>query len=151
MQMTTAFPAFAISALMALGACTASNAGSDTKEREWLQDARLGEKVDRVCFKSSIDSFRSPTDKTVIVEEGVNDEYLIETTGNCPDLDWAQSISFDTPRAASCVTRGDSIYAYDSVFGPDNTGIAPIRCPISAIYVWNEESADKEADMDGEE
>lgn len=147
----TAFPAFAISALMALGGCTASNATSDTGNKEWLQDARLGEKVDRVCFKSSIDSFRSPTDRTVIVEEGVNDEYLIETTGTCPDLDWAQSLSFDTPRAASCVTRGDSIYAYDSVFGPDNTGIAPIRCPISAIYKWNEQAAETEAKMDGEE
>jgi len=133
-----------------LAACS----GAPTQEEnpaEWMSDARLGEKVDRICFQSSVDSFRSHTDSTVIVEKGVNDEYLIETMGRCHDLDFAQSLSFDTFPGSGCITRGDSIYAYDSVFGPDRTDPPTIRCPISAIYEWDEEAADQEANMDGEE
>jgi hypothetical protein len=81
----------------------------------------------------------------------VNDEYLVEVTGSCYDLDRAQSLSFDTFGASSCISRGDSIYAYDSVFGPDRTDIPPVRCPIKAIYKWDEDAADQEAMMDGEE
>ena len=151
MNTVATLSALTMSALLLASGCTSANSGSDDGQKEWLRDARLGEKVDRVCFKSSIDSFRSPTDRTVIVEEGVNEEYLIETMGTCPDLDWAQSLSFDTPIGSSCVTKGDSIYAYDSAFGPDRTDIPSVRCPISAIYEWDEEAAETEADMDGEE
>lgn len=132
----------ATAAAALVGACsTAPDAGNQAAE-EWRTDARLGEKVDRVCFASNIDSFRMPTRNTVIVEEGVNDEYLIETMGSCYDLDGANSLSFDTFPGASCVTKGDSIYAYDSAFGPGMNDIPPVRCPISAIYEWNEDASE---------
>lgn len=131
-------------ALFALAACTSQpDAGNDEPEA-WRTDARLGEKVDRVCFASNIDSFRMATRNSVIVEEGVNDEYLIETVGSCYDLDRANSLSFDTFPGASCVTKGDSIYAFSSAFGPDRTDIPPARCPIRAIYEWNEDAAEGE-------
>ena len=143
------FATLTAAAAAALAAC--SSAPADEEPAEWMSDARLGEKVDRICFKSSVDSFRSHTDSTVIVEKGVNDEYLIETMGRCQDLDFAQSLSFDTFPGSGCITRGDSIYAYDSAFGPDRTDPPSIRCPISAIYEWDEEAAEQEANMDGEE
>ena len=135
-------------ALFALAACTSQpDAGTDEPEA-WRTDARLGKKVDRVCFASNIDSFRMATRNSVIVEEGVNDEYLIETVGSCYDLGGANSLSFDTFPGASCVRKGDSIYAYDSAFGPDRTDIPPARCPIRGIYEWNEDAAE---DAEGEQ
>ena len=133
-QFLTALPAIA---LITLGACSSSmdDAISD-EDQAWRTDARLGEQVDRICFTSTIDSFRSPTRSSVIVEKGVNDEYLIETMGSCPNLDWAQSLTFDTFGSSGCLGRGDSIYAFDSAFGPDNYSMN-FRCPISAIYEWN--------------
>lgn len=127
-----------------LGACSTASA-ADEKAEEWRSDARLGEKVDRVCFASNIDNFREPTRNTVIVEEGVNDEYLIEVMGSCYDLDRANSLSFDTFPGASCITKGDAIYAYDSVFGPNRADIPPVRCPIKAIYKWDEDADEQKA------
>lgn len=135
-----ALPASALFAIV--GCSTAPDEATGNDAEAWREDARLGEQVDRVCFASNIDSFRMATRGSVIVEEGVNDEYLIETVGNCYDLDRANSLSFDTFPGASCATKGDSIYAYDSVFGPDRTDIPPARCPIRAIYEWNEDAAD---------
>lgn len=137
-------------ALLSLVACTSAPA-SHSDEDAWRTDARLGEKVDRICFRSNIDNFRGETRNSVIVERGVNDEYLVTTFSDCYDLQNAQSLSFDSPGASSCLTKGDSIYAYDSAFGPDRTDIPSVRCPISAIYEWHEDAADQEADMDGEE
>ena len=138
--------------LAILAGCSA--AGDENRsEAEWLSDKRLGDKVDRICFKSSVDSFRSPTRNTVIVEKGVNDEYLIETFASCYNLAHAQSLSFETFPGSGCITKGDNIYAYDSAFGPDRTGLDPVRCPIKAIYEWNEDALDEEeeADMGDEE
>lgn len=142
-------PALTVS-MIALAACS-STPDDNGDDDAWRTDARLGERVDRICFSRSVDGFRENTRRTLIVERGVNDEYLIETAGSCYDLKNAQSLSFDTFGASSCISKGDSIYAYDSVFGPDRTNTPTIRCPISAIYEWHEEAAEEEATMDGEE
>ncbi|WP_300392503.1 DUF6491 family protein [Henriciella sp.] len=128
-----------------LAAC--SSAPSNEEEMaDWMNDARLGEKVDRICFQSSIDNFRMATKNTVIVEKGVNKEYLIEVMGSCHDLAHANALSFDTFPGSGCISKGDSIYGYDSVFGRDNTGIPPMRCPISSIYEWNEDAVEDTED-----
>lgn len=139
----------ALSALLFAAACSTTT--DETDPDAWRTDARLGEQVNRICFSSSIDNFRETTRNTVIVEKGVNDEYLIETMGSCYELQGAMSLSLDTFGGSSCISKGDSIYAYDSVFGPDQTDLAPVRCPISAIYEWHEDALDEEEDMDGEE
>ena len=145
----TALPALA---LMAAAACTTSpQQDSEAEAENWRTDARLGEQVDRICFASAVDDFQMTTRRSVVVERGVNDHYLIETMGNCQDLRNALSMSFDTFPGSSCISKGDSIYAYDSLFGPDRMDIPPIRCPIKAIYKWEEDAIDQEADMDGEE
>ncbi|MEM5517266.1 DUF6491 family protein [Henriciella sp. AS95] len=143
MKPTFALTAASAALLMALAGCS-STAASDETADEWRTDARLGERVDRICFGSSIDNFRNATRNTVIVEKGVNDEYLIETVGRCYDLDHALSLSFDNSPGAGCISRGDAIYAYDSVFGPSQTDMPSVRCPIAAIYEWDEDAAEDE-------
>ena len=79
----TALACGAVTAMVA--ACT-SAPDEQAADADWMTDARLGEQVDRICFSSSIDNFRAPSRDTVIVEKGVNDEYLIQTFGNCYNL-----------------------------------------------------------------
>lgn len=139
---------FGAAAAAMLAAC--SSAPAEDEIMDWQTDARLGEEVDRICFSQSIDNFRAATRDTVIVEKGVSDEFLIETMGSCYDLKHAQSISLDTFSGSSCLSRGDSIFAYDSAFGPDSNDITPIRCPIRAIYEWDEDALeDEEAETAG--
>ena len=127
-----------------LGACSTAPA-ADEQADEWRSDARLGERVDRICFRSSIDNFGQTTRNSVVVERGVNDTYLIETSGYCRDLKNALSLTFDSFPGSGCVTTGDSLYAYDSVFGPDETSIPSIQCPIRAIYKWDEDAVEEDA------
>jgi hypothetical protein len=109
----------------------------------FADDARLGERVDRICFGRSINGFGDTTDRTIIVEVGVNRHYLIETFSYCQGLDWAQSIALD--QYASCVTTSDAIIPSDSAFGADRSGLQPQRCPIKAIYEWDEDAGEAEA------
>jgi len=141
----TALACGAVTAMIA--ACT-SAPDKQATDADWMTDARLGEQVDRICFTSSIDNFRAPSRDTVIVEKGVNDEYLIQTFGNCYNLRHAQSLSLDSFAGSSCLSKGDAIFAYDSAFGPDKTDIGPVRCPIKAIYEWNEDAAEAEEDSE---
>lgn len=128
----------AIPCALALYACASSSGETEDGVAAYADDPRLGEQVDRICFGRQIDGFGETTDRTIIVEAGVNEHYLIETVGFCPDLDWAQSISLD--QFSSCLSRGDAIIPYGSAFGPDRTGPAPQACRIKAIYEWDEDA-----------
>lgn len=133
-------------AALGLAACeTPANGASGEVEgaARFADDPRLGERVDRLCFARNIDGFGQTTDRTIIVNVGVDEHYLIETRGYCHDLDWAQSIRFDA--FSSCVTRGDSLIPYDSIFGPDYTDLpAPSECRINAIYEWDPDAGEAE-------
>ena len=124
--------------LLMLAACT-TMPRSDTPPLE--EDPRLGNEVRNLCFAQSIDSFGETTHTTVVVREGF-DYYLIETMGRCFDLSHAQSISLDS--ATSCLSRGDKIRAYDSVFGPDNIGPSSVPCTVKAIYEWDPDATAEE-------
>ena len=126
---------------LAAGACATGPVDQSPPEA-YADDPRLGERVDRICFGRSINGFGETTDRTIIVEARVDDHYLIETFGYCRDLAWAQSIALD--QFSSCVTTSDSLIPYDSVFGPDRSGIAPQACRIKAIYEWNPDAADED-------
>jgi len=135
-----------------LSACaTAANGGAgDRAEAKGVEqfagDPRLGEEVSRMCFASSVDSFNSPTDDTVILEVSPSRSFLVET-GACFNLDHAQSIALDT--TSSCVTRGDNLIVSDSAFGISrSSGIGPDRCFIKSIHAWN---ADANTDADESE
>jgi uncharacterized protein (DUF3084 family) len=133
--------AIAASAL-ALTACSTGPGmdGGDRQPRgfeDYQGDPRLGERVDRICFGSQIDNFRDTTSDTVLLEAGVNDWYLVHTF-TCPDLDFAQSLSFD--RYGSCLRQSDAVITYSSFTGPDRSEPAPRRCRIRAIYEWDEDA-----------
>ena len=129
------------STTLILAACATSS--PRLAAEDFLASPALGEKVDRICFTRNIDGFGQTTRTTVIVEEGLDDFYLIEVFGACQDLDWAQSLTF-TRTTGSCLTRGDRLLAFDSVF-PDRSDLRfSNQCTIKAIYEWDREKLGEE-------
>ncbi len=111
----------------------------------FIDDPRLGQEVDRICFASGINGFTQTTDRTVVLERGANDHFLVETVGACLDLDWAQSIGIDS--FGSCLTRGDAIIASDSAFTLQRRGDPfPQRCLVKRIHEWDPDAADAPGD-----
>lgn len=140
------FPA-AVVAGLALAACTATGATEGDTAEATTPDPRRGEEVDRICFASNINGFTETTRRSVVVEVGANTSYLIETFGPCFNLDRALSLGVSS--TTSCLTRGDNLYASDSVFGfNDRTGIPPQRCVVNKMYRWNPDARAEDADSD---
>lgn len=128
-----------------LSACAAAaNGGMADKEpagvAKFAGDPRLGEKVDRMCFASNVDSFSQNTRDTVVLELSPGKDFLVETSA-CFDLNRAQSVALDAH--SSCVTRGDKLLVSDSAFGLESsTGFGSGSCIIKGIYAWNEKAAE---------
>lgn len=137
--------ALAIAFALSMAAC-------ETLERQsydmpFADDPRLGERVNSICFGSQIDGFGETTERTIIVSVGPNRDYLVETFGYCPDLEFAQSVAFD--QFSSCLHEGDSIIPFESAFGPNRvSGVPTQECIIRSIYEWDPDAA---ADEPGED
>jgi hypothetical protein len=135
-----------VAAIMALGACATNALSGSEKIAETLNDTRVGEQVDKICFARGIDSFSEEKRNSVVLRRGVNDEYLVVTRG-CFNLDMAQSLRLD--RQTGCLRKGDFIRVYESAFGPqDDDRFAFDRCQVSEIYKWDDEAIE---DDDAEE
>lgn len=150
-----------ISTLLGLCAISISACGTTGSENdevsleEALNDPRVGEKTDRICFSRGINGFREWKDGPdgLILDRGVNNEYLVLVGPACLTLDRAQRIGIDDRFGGGCLSRGDSLFISDSIF-PSNDRSAALsidRCRISAIYEWNEDAAEDINDsMDSE-
>ena len=74
-------------------------AGCATAERDASVDTT--ESQARSCFfLNQVSGFNDAPDiergsDRIIVNVSVNDKYLFETFGSCPDLNWTQTIGFD--------------------------------------------------------
>ena len=128
-------------AAFVLAGCAST--GPRLEAADYLASPALGEETDRICFTRSIDGFSATTRSTVIVEEGVNDFYLIEVFGGCQDLDWAQSLAF-TRTTGSCLTRGDRLVTFDSVLPTKSDVRFSNQCTIKRIYEWDEDKLGEE-------
>lgn len=139
--------------LFVVSACATATTPEQIEAREnakaeqvFAGDPRRGDVVDRVCFARNIDGFGETTKRAVVIREG-RDRYLVETFAGCFDLDWAQSLAFDS--ATSCLSKGDRIFAFDSAFGPDRHDRFQQSCRVKTIYKWDrdaEEIEDPEAE-----
>lgn len=130
--------------LFVISACataTTPEQQADLEEKRaakvFADDIRRGDLVDRVCFTRQIDGFGETTNRAVVIREG-RDHYLVETFGGCFDLDWAQSLAFDS--FSSCLSKGDRIYAFESAFGADRNARHPQSCLVKAIYEWDHDA-----------
>lgn len=114
----------------------------DAAPNDYLSDVRLGDKVDRICFRDQINDFRDGTETTIIVERGAKD-YLIETEKPCNELDGAQTISLN-----NAFSSGRCVTSYDRFSASKNTSTSAsdpaYLCRIQAIYEWNEDALESE-------
>ena len=127
------FPISLLAARALLAAC--ATAPTETTQEEAEVDPRRGAQVDRITFSRQISGFGETTRRTVVVSTGPNRDYLLEVFPGCIDLDHANSIAFDS--LTGSLTRGDSLIAFDSAFGPSAAQPRPVKCTITAIYEWN--------------
>lgn len=131
-------------AIIAFAASCASTPSNEPRgAAKFAEDPRLGEKVNRFCFTNSISGFTPLDDDTVVVRARVNDHYLLEILGFCPELDFAQTVGFNT--RSSCINRGDRLIVSTSAFSLNDGGIGPDVCIINGIYKWDK---DAEAEKD---
>lgn len=136
-----------LSSLIVAG-LTACASTSDDKQKPrgiaaFANDARLGEQVDKICFNRNIDGFSDARRDTVVLTKGVSDYYIVEVSGVCSNLRYAQSIAVDS--SLSCVMQGDSLLVSDSAFGlNDQTGMGPDRCFIEKIHRWDKDATNEE-------
>lgn len=132
--------AFVFSQLMPAPAFAA---GSDLL----ADDPRRGEEVGRICFARNIDNFRFVDGhrNVVLLEEGINDWYLVELLGACANssLRFSQSIAIDTRPGGGCLNQGDRLIFSDSFrFNPRDLSSFR-RCLVGDIYEWDEDALDE--------
>lgn len=115
-------------------------------------DPRIGKEVNRICFSSTIDSWKAVKgeDNVVLLRKGVRHWYRVELNGPCRahDFRMALTIGIESRPAGGCVTRGDVIL----VRGP---GDFVNRCHIRKIYEWDAKATapdepDEDDDRDDE-
>lgn len=124
-------------------ASTAAESDSDKGIAAFNEDPRLGEEVKKICFNRNIDGFSNATRHTVVLGAGPSKDYIVEVSGVCPTLRFAQSIAIDS--SLSCVTRGDYLLVSDSAFSlNDGSGMGPDRCLINKIHKWDKRVEENE-------
>ena len=101
-------------------------------------DPRIGEEVERICFRSTINSWRTvdDLDDVVLLQKGVNDWYYVDLIGGCSNriLRSALEIVIGGRPSGSCFTSGDIIVVRDN---PASTR----RCAVQHIYRWDDDAA----------
>ena len=121
----------AVLAATALVACSTAPAEPRLRGLEkYAGDPRLGPETRSVCFVSNIDGFSLNERETVVLREG-RDQYMVEVTAGCTDLEIAETIAVDAH--GGCLTPGDSIIVARTLgdsFGSN-------RCLIREIREWN--------------
>ncbi len=135
--MKTTLTAVLAAATLVLTACATAPSQDETADAK--PDPRRGEKVDRISIAQRVNGFGETTRNTVVVSAGPGRDYLVEVFPGCIDLQNAQSIAFDS--FSGSLRRGDSLVAFDSVFGPSAAQPRPVKCSITAIYEWNADAA----------
>ena len=105
--------------------------GCATAERDAPSDT-ADSQVRSCFFLSQVNGFNDAPDNEngsdrIIVNVSVNDKYLFETFGSCPDLDWTQTIGFDQ-RGPGQICQGMDV----ELIVP--TSIGPQRCPVRMIH-----------------
>ena len=123
-------------------ACASSADGEETPRgiAAYKSDARLGDKVNSICFASNIDGFREANRDTVIIEGAGRREYMVSTRG-CFQLRHAMSIGLEA--RDTCLRPGSILLVSDELspaFGGQNTGLGPDRCFIDEIYKWDKKA-----------
>lgn len=118
-------------------------ASMGAQAEEQSADPRIGEEVNRICFRPNINGWRTidNLDNAVLLQRGVNDWYYVELIGACDRrvLRSAIEIGIDSRPGANCITRGDIIIVRD-------TPGLPRRCNVRGMYAWDDDAEAPESE-----
>jgi len=131
-----------LSGLLLMSCASSGPSKADERRAILLEDVRVGEQVEEICFARQIDRYRENGRDSVVLTRGASDEFLVIIRG-CPLLDRAQSIRTGS---TGCLRDMGRITVSDTVSAP-LSGV-PQRidsCPVHAIYRWNEDAQDQPA------
>ena len=104
------------------GICAASLAGCAGEG-----PTTAGAETGKDCFfPSQVNGFSRADNERVLIHTGVNDRYLFETFGYCPDLDFTEQLALE-PVGVGTICRGLDV----NLIVPSVTG--PRKCPIRMI------------------
>ena len=127
-----------------LGSVLAACASDTGRERLGLDDPKLGERVERICFNRQINGFSAWDEGDgLILRRGVRDEVLV-TLPVCPAADFAQRVGIDERFSAGCLRPGDRLFVSSSAFG-GTRGSDPFEtssCLIGEIYEYDRDAGD---------
>ena len=132
-------------ACLALGitACAATPEG----ERLGLDDPKVGERLDRVCFNRQVTGFSEWEEgEGLVLRRGAREEVLV-TLPVCLSLDFVQRVGVDERFSAGCLRPGDRLFVSTSAFG-GTRGAEPFEtssCLIDEMYAY-----DRDAEETGE-
>ncbi len=129
-----------LSGLLLMSCASSGPSKADARRAILLEDVRVGEQVEEICFSRQIDRFRENGRDSVVLTRGASDEFLLMIRG-CPLLSRAQSIRTGN---RGCLRDMGNIFVSDTVSAP-LSGV-PQRidtCPVHAIYRWNEDAEDQ--------
>lgn len=104
-------------------------------------DARIGPEVDRICFASTIDRWRSVKgeDGVILLDRGANDWYRVTLNEGCSEkvIKRADAILLESTPGSGCLTQNDTITAtsYSSL---------PYQCRIRQINRWDHNAPEPE-------
>ena len=92
----------------------------------------------RQCFfVSQVNGFQAESERTVIVEVGVNDLYELQMAGPCPNVDWSQRIGVAARGGGSSVCVGQ-----DAELLVPQPGGDPWRCQVRTVRRLTEAEAE---------
>jgi hypothetical protein len=126
--MSPSTPSSPSAALLGTLAASLALAGCTQGEPEPIEPVALSS--ERQCFFTrQINGYSEAPDgprgeERLYVNTGVNDRYLLETFGPCPDLDWSFSIALDARFAGTSLCSGETV----NVLVPQSVGGIPNRC-----------------------
>lgn len=133
----------ALAGVVMLAGC-APTQGSADPGPDFIEDARLGERVDRLCFGGSIRGFGEATNRSLVIEASGERYYRIVTAGYCRDLSDAIEIAFS--QNSGCLTRADSLTAFGRQPRPGAVRLPHRSCPIADMHRWRpDETSDAAA------
>jgi hypothetical protein len=104
----------------------------------WTPAAQAQGKADaKACFYSRNISSWAPVDRSTInIRVTVNDVYQLKLLGDCPNIDWVDSIGLQQ-RGSSWICSGLDA----EILAPQPGGTPAIRCPVTSIRKLSKEEA----------
>lgn len=119
--------------LLLAAACSTTEPQGQVASPE--DDPRVGQRVNRICFRSAISDFSEwDAGEGIVLRRGANKRFLVTFTGVCPGLDFPRFVGLGPDQTqAGCLRETDRLYISDGT----RRGVSAGSCIINRIYEFD--------------